>query len=90
VVGAEELDQSMLDGLELFRRGLERFQQRDWEGARNFFERSARLECWQPGCDPRVRTNPSLVYQALIRMMVVQPPAENWDGRCELNTQAPF
>ena len=66
--------------LALFAQGLERYHTRDWAGARAFFERSAALEPNQPGREPGVTSNPSLVYLSIIAEYTRQPPPADWDG----------
>jgi adenylate cyclase len=66
--------------LALFEQGLHRYYERDWTGARDLFLRSADLEPLQPGRDPGVKSNPSLVYQHIVAEMVAQPPPADWDG----------
>lgn len=66
--------------LDLFARGLARFQERDWAGARECFERSAGLEPHLPGRDAGVASNPSLVYLELVTEYSLRPPPPDWAG----------
>jgi len=66
--------------LAVFEQGLHRYYGRDWAGARDLFVRSAELEPLQPGRDPGVKANPSLVYQHIVAEMIAQPPPADWDG----------
>lgn len=66
--------------LELFARGLERYHARDWSEAREFFTRSAALEPNQPGRDPGVTSNPSLVYLGLVENYSHHQPPPDWNG----------
>jgi len=68
------------EGLALFAEGLARYQARDWDGALENFAASAKLEPNQPGINPGVTTNPSLLYQKLVLKLRANPPAEDWDG----------
>ncbi|HVU33166.1 MAG TPA: adenylate/guanylate cyclase domain-containing protein [Opitutaceae bacterium] len=64
----------------VFTEGLQRFFQRDWDGALERFRRSATLELLQPGRAPGVKSNPSLVYIELTSQLQLHPPAVDWDG----------
>jgi adenylate cyclase len=66
--------------LELFARGLARYYERDWAGAREWFERSSRLEPNAPGVTPGVTRNPSTVYLDITAQYLIQPPPRSWDG----------
>jgi len=81
VVGLKESTPAATrDCLELFDQGLERYYARDWDGARDCFERSRELEPNFPGRTPGVANNPSLVYLELVEKMKAKPPPANWDG----------
>ena len=68
-----------LECLGLFAQGLEKYYARDWDGAREFFRRSAKLEPHQPGT-PGVTGNPSRVYLGRVEEYQHAPPPDNWDG----------
>ena len=76
----ENLTADLRECLDLFGRGLARFQARDWTGARELLERSAGLEPNIPGRTPGVTGNPSLVYLDIVAEYSRQPPATDWDG----------
>ncbi|MSU47331.1 MAG: adenylate/guanylate cyclase domain-containing protein [Lacunisphaera sp.] len=76
----ENLTAGTRECLDLFGRGLARFQTRNWAGARGLFERSAGLESNIPGRTPGVTSNPSLVYLEIVAEYSRQPPAPDWDG----------
>jgi adenylate cyclase len=64
----------------IFSEGLDRFYARDWDGALESFRASAGLEPNQPGKTPGVQSNPSLVYQEIVRHFKQEPPPAGWDG----------
>jgi adenylate cyclase len=57
----------------IYTSGLERYQGRDWAGAREAFGRSLPLE-------ENVSHNPSKVMLERIDRMLVRPPGADWDG----------
>jgi adenylate cyclase len=67
--------------IEVYSSGIEKYLGRDWDGAVAAFEKSSRLEPFQPGFLPGVHDNPSLVMISRCAEMKVDPPAEDWDGR---------
>ncbi len=81
IVGLKEnISSGPRECLDLFAQGLARFHARDWSGAREFFTRSAALEPNQPGRDPGVTGNPSLVYLGIIENYSRHPPPPDWNG----------
>jgi adenylate cyclase len=64
----------------IFSEGLDSFYARDWDGALENFRASAELEPNQPGKTPGVQSNPSLVYQEIVRHFKEEPPPAGWDG----------
>jgi len=64
----------------IFTQGLARYLERDWAGAEALFQRSAALEPNQPGRDPGVASNPSLVYLKIVADCATHPPWGEWDG----------
>ena len=81
VVGLkEDLTEDIRTCLTVFAEGLDAFFARDWEKARELFERSARFEPNQPDLTRGIKTNPSLIYLKRAEAMKIVPPAENWDG----------
>jgi adenylate cyclase len=64
----------------LFEQGLNRYYERDWQGAQELFQQSARLEPLIPDRAPGVKINPSLVYLGICQHHQQQPPPENWNG----------
>ncbi len=80
IVGLKEnVTAQTLEGLGFFRQGLACYQAQDWAGAREFFERSAKLEPHQPGT-PGVTGNPSRIYLDIVEHFKADPPGANWDG----------
>jgi adenylate cyclase len=81
VVGLREwLEPVTLECLDVFARGLDAYHARDWTGAQTLFARSAALEPRQPGRDPGVKGNPSLVFTELTAHLQANPPGPEWDG----------
>lgn len=77
----EDVAAATRDGIALFEQGLARYYARDWDGALALFARSRDLEPNQPGREPGVSGNPSLVYLDLVARCKAVPPAADWDGR---------
>ena len=63
-----------------FARGLACYHQRDWAAATASFQQSAKLEPLQPGRDPGVASNPSLVFLDLVADYTANPPPADWGG----------
>lgn len=74
-----ELSPETLACLETFAQGLSRYRARDWDAAERLFLQSASTELLQPGRDPGVTTNPSLVYLTIVRELRQNPPPADWD-----------
>jgi len=66
--------------LSIFAEGLRCYHERDWLSAETCFSRSAELEPNQPGIDPGVADNPSLVYLKITKSCRSTPPPPEWDG----------
>jgi len=61
-----------MDGvLEAFGRGRERYKQRDWAGAAQFFEAALSLNA---------SDRPSKTHLERCRHFVSEPPPDHWDG----------
>ncbi len=81
VVGLKEhVTDSTRECLALFAQGLARYYERDWAGAEALFRRSLALEPNQPGRDPGVASNPSLVFLDITAHYAAHPPPDDWDG----------
>lgn len=78
------LPAASLECFDLFARGLDRYYERDWDGAESLFRQSAALELLVPDKAAGVRSNPSLVYLALVTKMRAEPPNPGWDGVYEM------
>ncbi len=66
--------------LALHAQGSERYHAQDWDGAIEFFERSAKLELHQPSKTLAIESNPSLIMIQRCAYMREHPPGANWDG----------
>lgn len=75
----DELPDKVLECVDVFTRGLERYYEQDWAGAEALFQASARLEPNQPSTRG-IANNPSLVYLDIVAHSRLHPPAPNWDG----------
>lgn len=70
---AEASGGRMPECAEIFSAGLERYYARDWDGARERFERSLALE-------RHTKNNPSKVMLKRVELMRAHPPGPEWDG----------
>ena len=75
-----DISASAIEAAALFTEGMACYLARDWDAALEKFEASAQLEPNQPGVTPGVSTNPSLVYQRLVKKLKENPPAADWNG----------
>jgi adenylate cyclase len=73
--------------IETYADGVAKYLARDWDGAGLAFEKAAALEPFQPGRDPGVHTNPSLVMVARCAELKADPPGEDWDGAHVMETK---
>lgn len=73
------LSPEMTNCLSIYEKGMEKYLSQDWDGAREQFEQSSRLELFQPD-QPGIDTNPSLVLIQRCEAMKTNPPGEGWDG----------
>ncbi len=81
VVGfRSEVSQQVHDCLGIHAQAVERYLQQDWDGALQFFAKSAALEIHQPSKAQFIASNPSLIMTARCHYMKEHPPAANWDG----------
>jgi adenylate cyclase len=76
----EDVSDRTHECLGLFAQGLERYHSRDWGKAMEFFSKSEALEPLRPETNPGVASNPSLIYQEIVRHYRAHPPPEPWDG----------
>jgi len=75
-----EMSAEHLECLNLFDQGLASYHAQEWERASEFFTQSADLENFKPDRDPGVKSNPSTVYELIVREMMMNPPEVDWDG----------
>jgi adenylate cyclase len=82
IVGLKEwVSPDTLTCIELFKSGLDRYYARDWDGAMEFFAKSALLEPNIPGRTPGIwSNNPSIVYTEITEHYKKEPPGPDWDG----------
>jgi adenylate cyclase len=78
---AADLTPEAVGCIEIYSAGIEKYLARDWDGAVAVFEKSSRLEPFQPGFLPGVHDNPSLVMIARCAEMKGAFLEEDWDGR---------
>ena len=82
-----ELTPDILEAVSLYEEALKKYFARDWDGAAAGFEQAAKQEQFQPGRDPGVFLNPSLVMQARCAQMKASPPPEDWNGVFVMKTK---
>jgi adenylate cyclase len=76
----EDVTERTRECLGVFAAGLERYYARDWDQALALFKQSEALEPLRPGEAPGVGSNPSIIYQDIVRHYRADPPPEDWDG----------
>lgn len=76
----EDLPREALQCIQKYERGFELYLNQQWNEATACFEESAQLERFQPGRDPGIIVNPSLVFIERCRLMKESPPVGNWNG----------
>jgi len=69
----EDVSDRLRECISVFEAGLGRWRDRDWDGAVQIFEKSARLECDQPGTSPEIEVNPSTFYLKMARSYRANP-----------------
>lgn len=77
---SDELTPELKECLEIFDAAMNRMYKQDWSSALTLFQRSAVLEALQPGRDPGVFTNPSLLRMERILFYRHSPPPSDWNG----------
>ncbi len=70
-----------------YEEAMNKYLGQDWDGARALFEKSSRLEPRQPGRDPGIHTNPSLILIERLSYMKANPPGDAWDGVFVMKTK---
>lgn len=81
---SEDVTDSMRECIALFEQGLEKYYERDWDGAMALFRRSEPLEVNGPGRAPGTHDNPSLVYLRIAAGYRAAPPPPDWSGVYEM------
>jgi adenylate cyclase len=76
----EDVDDRAREAVAIFEQGLAKYYAQDWEGAMERFQVSARLEPNQPDPLKGIGSNPSLIYQQLVRELRAASPGPGWDG----------
>ncbi len=66
--------------LATYAQGIARYLAQDWDGAVQFFAKSAALEFYQPSKTQAIDSNPSLILTQRCHYMKEHPPGANWDG----------
>jgi adenylate cyclase len=69
----EDVSDRLRECISVFEAGLGRWRGRDWDGAIQYFEKSARLEPNQPGTSPEIKINPSTLYLSLAQFYRANP-----------------
>ncbi len=65
---------------EKFEEAIEAYQQQEWDRAISLFEESRQLEYFTPNEESFIYTNPSIVYLERCKVMMENPPPEDWNG----------
>ncbi len=76
----DEVDEIQKSGLAVFAEGMDHYRAQRWDDALRCFEESEGAERFHPRRDPGVASNPSMVYQTIIRNLQAAPPGPDWDG----------
>jgi len=76
----DEIGDEVVAGLAEFERGLACYRERRWDEALGYFEKSDRVEPYQPERDKGISTNPSRVYQRIVRDLATRELPADWDG----------
>lgn len=77
---ASELTDADEECLSRFSRARALYEQRRWDEAEKAFEACAHFERFQPGRDPEVHGNASLVFVQRCRILRANPTGAEWDG----------
>lgn len=67
-------------GIELYEQALEAYRACRFAEALQLLEQSATRERFQPGRDPGIKTNPSLILRGYCQQRIANPPPDDWDG----------
>ncbi|MFH1498757.1 MAG: adenylate/guanylate cyclase domain-containing protein [Verrucomicrobiota bacterium] len=70
-----------------FAKGRAHYLRQEWAAAIEAFGAAAGAEPFQPGRDPGVEANPSLVMLERCRRLCAEPPPADWDGVYRMTTK---
>ncbi len=82
-----ELTQETQDCLDCFQQGIDKYLAQDWTGALNLFEKAKEMEPNKPGVTPGVKDNPSMILIDRCKVMMDNPPGDDWDGVYVMTTK---
>ena len=82
-----ELTQETQDCLDCFQQGIDKYLAQDWKGALNLFEKAKEMEPNKPGVTPGVKDNPSMILIDRCKVMMENPPGDDWDGVYVMTTK---
>jgi len=82
-----ELTQETQDCLDCFQQGIDKYLAQDWMGALNLFEKAKEMEPNKPGVTPGVKDNPSMILIDRCKVMMDNPPGDDWDGVYVMTTK---
>ena len=82
-----ELTQEAQDCLDCFQQGIDKYLAQDWTGALNLFEKAKDMEPNKPGVTPGVKDNPSMILIDRCKVMMENPPGDDWDGVYVMTTK---
>jgi adenylate cyclase len=83
----EDLTPEIESCIELYEQASDRYLSQDWDAAIELFEQAAEKEPLQPGRDPGIKTNPSLLFIDRCKQMRESPPEEDWNGVYVMQTK---
>ena len=83
----EQVDSSTKECIEIYGEGLKFYMKQEWDKAIEHFERSAKLERFQPKRDTGIATNPSLMMANRCKIMKVSLSDGDWDGVYRMTTK---
>ena len=82
-----DLTQETQDCLDCFQQGINKYLAQDWTGALNLFEKAKEMEPNKPGVTPGVKDNPSMILIDRCKVMMDNPPGDDWDGVYVMTTK---
>ncbi len=82
-----DLSESQLQCRDYYEQALAAYVEREWAQAIEFLNKAIPLESFQPGSEPNITTNPSLLLKQTCENYMNQAPPHDWDGVYNLHTK---